>query len=77
MTMKLARNDLSPSTARKYGDALDLHILPVFGDVMLDQLEPRDISLWLASKAERYVPASCNSYLATLWRCRPTGWLMG
>jgi integrase len=66
MSTKLRRGDLAPSTARKYGDALDLHVLPTFGDVLLDQLATRDVSEWLASKAVRYAPASCNSWLHTL-----------
>lgn len=65
MSTKLKRGDLAPSTARKYASALDDHVLPAFGEVFLDQLATRDVAAWLADKATKYAPASCNSYLAT------------
>jgi len=37
---------LKPSTANRYAQALDLHILPVLGDHYLDAIEPIDIVRW-------------------------------
>lgn len=65
MSMKLRRGDLAPSTARKYAEAIDLHVIPTFGDVGLEHLVTRDIKEWLASKAERFAASSCNSWLRT------------
>lgn len=43
---------LKPSTAKKYADALDLHVLPVLGEYFVDALTPSDVSDYLAGKSK-------------------------
>ena len=64
LATKLKRGDLAPSTARKYAEAIDIHVLPTFGEHRLEHLTTRDISAWLAAKAaDDYAPSTCNSWL--------------
>lgn len=60
---KLDRGDLQPSTAVRYAQALDLHILPEFGGSYVDVVRSRDVEQWLARKARRYAARTCNSWL--------------
>lgn len=66
LAMKLDRGDLQPSTAERYAQSLDLHILPEFGTVYLDRLAGRDIESWLARKAPSFAPRTCNSWLRVM-----------
>lgn len=41
---------VDPKTARTYADALDLHILPAFGDFYYDALTRQDVQSWVDQK---------------------------
>jgi hypothetical protein len=43
LSTRLARGDWRETTARRYAESLDLHILPRLGDLFVDALKPRDI----------------------------------
>jgi integrase len=45
----------SPSTRRDYRSALDVHLLPGFGDVTLDKLTPARIKAWRTEAMTPYV----------------------
>ncbi len=57
---------LAPSTADRYADALELHIIPGLGDIYLDCITRRDVELFVASKASRYAPETVNGHLRIL-----------
>lgn len=54
------------SSAEWYATVLDLHILPVFGDLYLDTVRKRDIERWLASKIGKPRRATINGWLAVV-----------
>lgn len=45
----------SPSTRRDYWSALEVHLLPAFGDVALDKITPATIEVWRAEGMTPYV----------------------
>jgi hypothetical protein len=47
----------SPSTSRDYRSALDVHLLPAFGDVTLDKITPARITLWRTEAMTPYLDA--------------------
>lgn len=63
---RLERNDLAPSTARRYAEALDLHLLPALGEVFVDALTPRSIDTEVAKWARAYEPETVNGWLRVL-----------
>ncbi len=66
MRMKLDRGDIAPSTAQKYAIALDVHIIPGLGNVLIDELTTRDVNQWFTKMARSLRPASCNGYRRAL-----------
>jgi integrase len=45
----------SPSTRRDYRSALDVHLLPAFGDLTLDKITPARIKAWRSEAMTPYV----------------------
>jgi integrase len=45
--MRSKRLKLDPTTAATYADALDDHILPVFGELFYDAITPLDVQRWI------------------------------
>ncbi len=57
---------LSASTADRYVNELQNHILPAFGDYFLDTITRHDIDEWRTKAAQRFKPSTVNSILRTL-----------
>jgi integrase len=57
---------LKASTASRYADTLDRHVLPALGDIYLDALAPQDVLAWFQSKASSRKPSTVNGYLRVL-----------
>jgi integrase len=66
LSTRLARADWRETTARRYAESLDLHVLPSLGHVFVDALTPRAIELALAEWARTYQRATVNSWLRVL-----------
>ncbi len=66
LTTKLNRGDLRDSTARRYAESLDLHILPALGDTYLDSLTVRGIESALVKWGSEYEQSTANSWLRVL-----------
>ena len=64
--MRLARADWRETTARRYAESLDLHVLPSLGNMFLDALTPRAIELAIAEWARDYARSTVNSWLRVL-----------
>ena len=62
----LARGDWSETTARRYAESLDLHILPRLGGAFVDALKPRDVERAIAEWASKYERATVNGWLRVL-----------
>jgi integrase len=54
------------SVVERYGDALDNHILPAFGDLYFDTLTKQDIEAWVVELAKKYRPETVNGRLRVL-----------
>lgn len=50
---RLASGKLKPSAASKIASVLDLHVLPVLGDLYLDAITPTDVEDWLKGQREK------------------------
>jgi integrase len=59
-------HQVSPGTRAKYDHHLDQHILPVFGQVRLDQIRRMAVKEWAADLAVRYAPATVSSIVTLL-----------
>ena len=57
---------LAASTADRYADALELHLIPALGNIYLDCINRRDVELFLARQAGRYAPETVNGHLRIL-----------
>jgi len=57
---------LAESTADRYADALELHLIPNLGDIYLDCINRRDVELFVARQAGRYAPETVNGHLRIL-----------
>jgi integrase len=57
---------LKASTAARYADTLDRHVLPVLGDIYLNALAAQDVLAWFQSKAGSRKPSTVNGYLRVL-----------
>jgi hypothetical protein len=59
---------LKPSTAQRYAQSLDLHILPALGPMLIDAVEPRDIVAFrdTMQRTGDYKPATINGSLRVL-----------
>jgi integrase len=66
MSTRLARGDWQETTARRYAESLDLHLLPRFGATFIDAITPRDIETALAEWVAVYQRATVNSWLRVL-----------
>lgn len=66
LSTRLARGDWRETTAGRYAECLELHVLPRFGAAFLDALTPRDIERALAEWAGTYQRATVNSWLRVL-----------
>lgn len=66
LSMRLARADWRETTARRYAESLDLHVLPTLGNVLVDALTPRAIELAVAEWAREYARSTVNSWLRVL-----------
>jgi integrase len=62
----LARADWRETTARRYAESLDLHVLPSLGHVFVDELTPRAIERALGDWAQKFARSSVNSWLRVL-----------
>lgn len=66
LELRLARADWRETTARRYAESLDLHVLPSLGHVFVDQLTPRAIEIAVAEWAQSYQRTTVNSWLRVL-----------
>jgi hypothetical protein len=66
LSTRLARGDWRETTARRYMECLELHVLPRFGAAFIDALTPRDVERALGEWAEAYQRATVNSWLRVL-----------
>jgi integrase len=66
LSTRLARADLRESTAQRYAEGLDLHILPALGAMHLDALTPRLVETAVTEWAAKYKPATVNGWLRLL-----------
>jgi integrase len=66
LSTRLARGDWRETTARRYAEALDLHVLPRLGGRLVEALTPREIEQALAKWAQAFKPATVNSWLRVL-----------
>jgi integrase len=66
LSTRLARGDWRETTARRYAESLDLHILPRLGHVFIDALKPREIEEAIAEWATEYQRATVNSWLRVM-----------
>jgi integrase len=66
LSTRLARADWRVTTARRYAESLDLHVLPSLGHVFLDKLTPRAIEIALAGWVLEYARSTVNSWLRVL-----------
>jgi integrase len=66
LSTRLARGDWRETTARRYAESLDLHILPRLGGVFVDALTPRDVERAIAEWAKEYARATVNSWLRVM-----------
>lgn len=58
---------LKPSTAQRYAEAFDLHILPALGEMFIDAVEKADIVAFRDAKAaDDYHPNTVNGWLRIL-----------
>jgi hypothetical protein len=62
----LARGDWRETTARRYAESLDLHVLPSFGHLFIDELTPRLIERALSEWATDHARSTVNSWLRVL-----------
>lgn len=62
----LARGDWRETTARRYAESLDLHVLPSFGHLFIDELTPRLIERALSEWALDHARSTANSWLRVL-----------
>jgi integrase len=62
----LARGDWRETTARRYAESLDLHVLPSFGTLFIDELTPRVIERALGEWAVDHARSTVNSWLRVL-----------
>ena len=62
----LARGDWRETTARRYAESLDLHVLKSLGQLFLDELTPRLIERALGEWAEQHARSTVNSWLRVL-----------
>lgn len=66
LTIKLGRDDLAPSTAIRYGNALD-RLSPWLREMPLADVAPRDVEQWMiASKKQGFAASTINSWLRVL-----------
>ncbi|MFM2419642.1 MAG: hypothetical protein RL385_4365 [Pseudomonadota bacterium] len=66
LSTRLARGDWRETTARRYAEALDLHVLPRLGARFVEALTPREIEHAVAEWAQAFKPATVNSWLRVL-----------
>jgi integrase len=66
LSTRLARGDWRETTAKRYAESLDLHVLPRLGDVFIDALTPREIERAITEWASKYQRATVNSWLRVL-----------
>jgi len=66
LSTRLARGDWRETTAKRYAEALDLHILPRLGAAFVDALTPRAIERALTEWAATYQRATVNSWLRVM-----------
>jgi integrase len=57
---------LKPSTAARYADTMDRHILPGLGDFYLDAIDSRDVLEWFKNVSEGKAASTANGYLRIL-----------
>ena len=57
---------LKPSTAARYADTMDRHILPSLGDFYLDAIDSRDVLEWFKNVSEGRAASTANGYLRIL-----------
>lgn len=58
------------ATAKRYAEALDLHVLPELGDMYMDAMRPADVQAWINSKARIKTEKGAHKYAVATIR----GW---
>lgn len=66
LNTRLARGDWRETTARRYAESLDLHVLPSLGSCFIDELTPRAVEGALTEWARTYRRSTVNSWLRVL-----------
>jgi len=66
LKLKLKRGDIHTTTAGRYADALDLHVLPRFGSFALHALTPSAIDQAIAEWSGKYARETVNGWLRVL-----------
>lgn len=56
------RHDLRPSTRRSYQTALDRHLVPWFGETLVDEVTVSDVRAWFASYGGQTPTARAHAY---------------
>jgi integrase len=64
LAIRLTR--LKPSTARRYAEILDLHIVPGLGEIFLDALAQADITGWMMKEGKQHSPRTVGNFLRVL-----------
>lgn len=62
----LVRGDWRETTARRYAESLDLHLLPRLGDLYVEELSPRLIERAITEWAKDFSRTTVNSWLRVL-----------
>lgn len=66
LSTQLARGDWRETTAQRYAQSLELHIVPSLGSLYVDAITPRDVETAVTDWAKRYKRATVNSWLRVL-----------
>ncbi|MDB4977321.1 MAG: Phage integrase, N-terminal SAM-like domain, partial [Myxococcaceae bacterium] len=66
LSTRLERGDWRETTAQRYAQALDLHVLPRFGHQLLDALTTREVEAALVEWGGSYSRATANGWLRVM-----------
>jgi len=64
-----ARTNNKPSSLHAKEGILYNHLLPAFGHLRIDEIGPRDLEAYKASKLRTHSPKSINNHLSVLHKC--------
>ncbi len=64
--LRIRLTRLKPSTAKRYAEILDLHVLPALGDYWMDAIAPSDINAFVVEKSTTQGPRTIGNFLRVL-----------